>query len=130
MNKIVQIKIFNDILDQFFIFLEKSFVDCRSDLILTKNAIEFIRKNNPRLVVEEFMNYIKPYEIQIFNCDEDFFLNFEPVIPDSLKNKENLLLGSRLKNIWLSLGPKDDLKKASVFYYFQKLIKAGDKCMI
>jgi hypothetical protein len=130
MNKILYIKIFNDILDQFFDFLEKSFPDSRSDLILTRNTIEFLRKNNPRLVVEEFMNYIKPYEKQIFKCDEDFFLNFEPIIPESLRNKENMLLGSRLKSIWLSLRPNDDIKKASVFYYFQKLIRSGDKCMI
>lgn len=130
MNKIIHIKIFNDILDQFFNFLEKSFTDSRSDLILTRNTIEFIRKNNPRLVVEQFMNYIKPYEKQIFECDEDFFMNVEQLVPDAIKTKENLLLGSRLKHIWLSLGPNDDIKKASVFYYFQKLIKAGDKCMI
>lgn len=130
MNKIVQIKVFNDILDQFFDFIERSFEDSRSDVILTRNTIEFVRKSNPRLVVEEFMSYTKPYEKQIFNCDEDFFLNFDTNIPESFKNTENLLLGSRLKNIWLSLGPKDDIKKASVFYYFQKLIKAGNKCMI
>jgi hypothetical protein len=130
MNKIVHIKIFNDILDQFFNFLEKSFVDSRSDLILTRNTIEFLRKNNPRLVVEEFMNYIKPFEKQIINCDEDFFINFEQNLPGSTSSKENLLLGSRLKLIWLSIGPQDDIKKASVFYYFQKLIKSGDQCMI
>ena len=105
MNKIVHIKIFNDILDQFFNFLEKSFVDSRSDLILTRNTIEFLRKNNPRLVVEEFMNYIKPFEKQIINCDEDFFINFEQNLPGSTSSKENLLLGSRLKLIWLSIGP-------------------------
>ena len=69
MNKIVQIKIFNDILDQFFEFLETNFPFFKSDIMLTRSTAEFIRRSNPRLVVEQFMSLVGPYNQQIFECD-------------------------------------------------------------
>ena len=77
MSKIVQIKIFNDILDQFFDYLETNFLIFKSDIILTRSTVDFIRRSNPRLVVEQYMSYVNSYEKYIFNCDEQFFLNFD-----------------------------------------------------
>ena len=77
MSKILQIKIFNDILDQFMDYLDENFKFFRSDLILIRNTMEFIRRSNPRLVVEQYMSYVGPYKKHIFNCDENFFINFD-----------------------------------------------------
>ena len=131
MNKIVQIKIFNDILDQFFMYLEHEFEFFRSDIILTKSSIDLIRKSNPRLVVEQFLEYITPYSKQIMECDEDFFLNFEQNMG---LNKESLLYGLKLKSFWLettSQNPDKTLRqKATIFYYFQKLLKSASKILL
>lgn len=131
MNKIVQIKIFNDILDQFFMYLENEFEFFRSDIILTKSSIDLIRKSNPRLVVEQFLEYVTPYSQQIMECDDDFFLNFEQ---NMSLNKDNLLYGLKLKSFWVETSnqnPEKTLRqKATIFYYFQKLLKSASKVVL
>jgi hypothetical protein len=123
MNKIIQIKNFNGLLDQFFDFLEESFVNFKSEFILTRNTMELVRKGNPRLVVEQFINNVKSYKKYIFECDEDFFINYE--LNHDVVSKDDMLLGMRLKEIWLS-DQITDRKKATVFYYLQKLITTGE----
>jgi len=126
MSKIAQIKKFNDILDQLFNYLEDTFPFYKSDIILTKNSIHFIRKSNPRLVVEQFLQYVQPYSEQIFSCDEDFFMNFEQ---NMSLDQENMLYGLKLKSLWLENGNTDTNKslreKAYIFDYFMKLLKAA-----
>lgn len=126
MSKIAQIKKFNDILDQLFNYLEDTFPFYKSDIILTKNSIHFIRKSNPRLVVEQFLQYVQPYSEQIFSCDEDFFMNFEQ---NMSLDQENMLYGLKLKSLWLENGNTDTNKslreKAYIFDYFHKLLKAA-----
>lgn len=126
MNKIIQIKIFNDILDQFFEYLENNFPYFKSDIILTKSTTVFIRNSNPRLVVEQFMNLVSPYQQQIFDCNEDFFLDFEKNLNKSDLTGDNLLAGMKIKNMWLSEEITDH-QKAYIWLYFQKLLKAGEK---
>lgn len=126
MSKIIQITTFNNILDQFFEYMETEFPYFRSDLILTKSIITTVRKSNPRLVVEQFLEYMLPFEKQIIECDEDFFMNFENNI--SL-DKDNMMYGLKLKSIWLSNQDKKPEKilrgKATIFHFFGKLIKIG-----
>lgn len=126
MNKIVQIKIFNDILDQFFEYLENNFPYFKSDIILTKSATVFIRNSNPRLVVEQFMSLVSPYQQQIFDCNENFFLDFENNLTKSGLTVDNVLAGMKIKNMWLS-EEITDRQKAYIWLYFQKLLKAGEK---
>jgi len=128
MNKIVQIKIFNDILDQLFDFLEKSFPLFKSDIILTRSTTEFIRRSNPRLVVEKLMSNLTPYKKQIFDCNEDFFLNFENTLSSSELSQDNIMLGTKLKNMWHSSSTTNH-QKAYIWMYFQKLIKAGERVL-
>ena len=90
MSKIIQIKVFNDILDQFFEYLQTHFTFYRSDIILAKTTIGFLQRNNPRLVVEQFMDHINPYTDYIFNCDEQFFLNFQKSMSDDDFVKKNI----------------------------------------
>jgi hypothetical protein len=125
MNRIVQIKVFNDILDQFLSFLEINFPLFKSDIMLAKSTTEFIRNSNPRLVVEQFMGIVKPYTKQIFNCNEEFFLDFEKNLSVS---SENLLSGVKIRKMWIS-DEITETHKAYIWMYFQKLIKAGEKVM-
>lgn len=129
MSKIVQIKIFNDILNQFLDYLEANFVFFKSEITLARSAIEFIRKNNPRLVVEQFMKNVSPYRKQIFDCDEEFFLNFEPNLKTVGLGKDNIMFGMKIRNIWLS-NDTTDRQKAYIWLYFQKLLKAGEKVVL
>jgi hypothetical protein len=128
MSKIVQIKIFNDILDQFLDFLEFNFLIFRSDIILTKSTIDFVRRSNPRLVVEQYMSYVAPYETYIFECEEDFFLNFDTNLKQIGLTSDDILFGSKIKTIWLSSDITDN-QKAYIWLYFQKLLRAGKKIM-
>ena len=128
MSKIVQIKIFNDILDQFLGFLESNFLIFKSDIILTKSTIDFVRRSNPRLVVEQYMSYVGPYETYIFGCDEDFFLNFDTNLKQIGLTSDDILFGSKIRNIWLSSDITDN-QKAYIWLYFQKLLRAGKKIM-
>lgn len=124
MNKIANIRRFNDILDQLFNYLEDTFPFYKSDVILTKNSIHFIRRSNPRLVVEQFLQYVKPYSDEIFNCDEDFFINFEE---NMSLDQENMLYGLKLKSLWIQNtdATKSLYEKARIFDYFQKLLNSA-----
>ena len=127
MNKIVQIKIFNDVLDQFLDYLENNFQDFRSDIILSRSTVEFIRRSNPRLVVEQYINCVLPFKKHIFNCNEDFFLNFDNINFENVGlTKDHLVLVSKVKNIWMSSNINNK-QKAYIWLYFQKLIQAGEK---
>jgi hypothetical protein len=126
MSKIVQIKIFNDILDQFLDYLETSFLMFKSDIILSRSTIDFIRRSNPRLVIEQFMSYVEPYQKFIFECDEEFFLNFDINLQQIGLTSENILFGNKIRNIWLS-SDITDKQKAHIWLYFQKLLRAGKK---
>lgn len=128
MNKIIQVKIFNGLLDNFFDFLETISIDLQSDIILTRTTISFIRKSNPRLVVQQFMEYSCNYRREIQNCNESFFLNYQHTDNFNVNTEYvngNLIL--KLKTIWQTL---DKRQKATVFYYLNKLLNAGDKCLI
>ena len=124
MSLIVSIKVFNDVLDKFFNYLETEFLEFRSDIILTRTGVEFLRQNNPRLVVEQFITMIDPFKQYIFDCNEDFFLNFN--LLDGTVSNENSLLCVKVKKIWMSESITDT-QKAHICLYFQKLIKAGEK---
>ena len=86
MNKIIQIKVFNDVLDQFFEYIEYEFKYFRSDIILTKSSIDLIRKSNPRLVVEQFLKYISKLSFDIYSPPTNSFFNSSWISPiQSLK---------------------------------------------
>lgn len=127
MSKIVQIKIFNDLLTQFLDYLETNFVYFKSDIILSRSTIEFIHKSNPRLVVEQYMNYVEPYRKYISDCNEDFFLNFDNLNLNKIGlTQDDMVLISKIRNIWLSCDITDN-QKAYIWLYLQKLIRAGEK---
>lgn len=126
MNTIVQIKIFHDLLDQFFVFLETNFTLYKSDIILTKTAVDFVKKSNPRLVVEQFILSVKPYKDQLFDCNEHFFLDYEKNLELSDLQDETNGLVTKIKDLWMSESITDN-QKAYIWLYLQKLYKAGEK---
>lgn len=120
----MQVKIFHELLDQLFDFIEANFADFRSDIALSKASVNFLKKSNPRLVVEQFMLYVLPYSEYINSCDENFFLNFDKNINDV--SSDSLLTGMKIKQVWLSNKITND-HKAYLWYYFQQLLKTGHK---
>lgn len=128
MSLIIHIKVFNNILDQFFEFLETEFLDFKSDIVLTRSAVEFIRQSNPRLVVEQFMTMITPFKEEVYDCNEDFFLNFKLTTNGGISNEKSLLC-VKVKKIWMSKSI-NDTHKAHIWLFFHKLIKAGEKVCI
>lgn len=128
MSKIVQIKIFNDILDQFLDYLEYNFTIFKSDIILIRSTMEFVRRSNPRLVVEQYMSYVGPYENYIFDCNEDFFINFDINLKQIGLTSDDILFGNKIRNIWLS-NTTTDHQKAYIWLHFQKLLRAGKNVM-
>jgi hypothetical protein len=126
MSEFQQIHIFNNMLDNFLNYLEDTFPYLESDIFLAKNSIVFIRKGNPRLIVEQFKDTILPYSKQINDYDEDFFLNFENNIQ---LDKENFLFGLKLKKMFLDNENPNESKrqKATIFYYLSNLIKISHR---
>ncbi len=127
MSRIALIRVFIEILDQFLEFLDNEFPYFKSDIMLTKSSLELMKRSNPRMIVEQFMQYVEPYSQKIFNCDEGFFLNFEQNIDQQL-SQDNILFGSKLRNMWTQ-PETTDKQKGMVFLYFQKLIVAGRRCV-
>jgi hypothetical protein len=128
MSKLINVHIFNDLLDKFFDFLDNDFPYFRADLVLIKTTRNFIRKGNPRLIVTQFMEYIKPYSKQIYECDEDYFVNFESNCNLQHLSQDNFLLGKKIRDIWVEKNTSQR-QKATIFYYFQKLLEIGEKCL-
>lgn len=122
MSPLIYIKIFNDILDNFFGFLEKNYSSQSGNLTLAKGSIYVIRGSNPRLLVEQFALNVGVYHKQIFECNEEFFLNDK-----SVGSEFNFTDVLQLKSVWLE---SSELQKANIWYYLQKLIKASQKCVI
>lgn len=125
MSKILQIKLFNDILDQLLEYIENNFPYYKSDIIVTSSYIEFVRKSNPRLVCEKFMKIIGPYTKEINECNESFFLDFEKNLTKSKLTTDNILSGLKIKKLWQS-STITDIQKAYLWMYFQKLTKSGE----
>jgi hypothetical protein len=127
MNKLVETKVFFDLLGQFFDYLEENYTMFKSDLILTRMTTNLLIKSNPRLVVEQFMDYMLPYSEHITECNDSFFLNFDNLInQDTPKN--NIMFATRIKSIWIAKGTTDN-EKARIWLFFQRLLKAGKRAI-
>ena len=127
MNKLVETKVFLDLLGQFFDYLEENYTMFKSDLILTRMPTNLLIKSNPRLVVEQFMDYMLPYSEHITECNDSFFLNFDNLInQDTPKN--NIMFATRIKSIWIAKGTTDN-EKARIWLFFQRLLKAGKRAI-
>ncbi len=127
MSKIVDMKVFLDILHQFLDYLGDTYPLFKSDIYLTKTSIKLLESTNPRLVVEQFMEYILPYSTQIENCEEEFFLNFDNLVSSDTP-QDNVMFAMRIRNIWLAKSTSDT-QKAKIWWYFKKLLKSGKRAI-
>lgn len=118
MDSITCIKAFNNLILQFLGELIRLFPD-EKDIIVFESKVNILSKTNPRMLVEEFMEYVLPYKEKIMACDEDFFLNLENLN----LNKEAHQKGLSFKHLYQN---SDKRTKATIIAYFQKLIKFGE----
>ena len=75
------------------------------------------------------MIYVGPYERYIFNCDEEFFYNFDINLKQLGLTTDNILFGNKIRNIWMS----DNItttQKAFIWLFFQKLLRAGKNVIV
>lgn len=100
-----------------------------TDIRVSKNSIEMLRSINPRKILDGFMFYVAPYYKEIFNRNEDFFINIENIqkdnhfqdLPDA-DQKQNITKMLQLKGLWTQLSENS---KTKIWKYFQALLKIG-----
>jgi hypothetical protein len=93
------------------------------------NTVEFIKKTNPRELMNQFKKFVYPYKEQIIKKDESFFLDnsFNDIVKGTEINGINPLAEMmRIKTIWVSgqLSPKD---KECIWNYFKVFIYLIEK---
>lgn len=125
MDAITNMKLFIDLMNQFLDHLSENYPEFKGDLFLTKSSMNILAMTNPRLVVQQFMEYIYPYSEQIQTCDEGFFLNFDNLVTQDTP-KDNVMFAVRIKNIWLDKNTTI-LEKAQIWVYFKKFLKIGKR---
>ena len=64
------------------------------DLRLIYRGVETLKKYNPRMVLDQFLYYVGPYYLEIFNKQEQFFTDLnnlmkDPNIQDVIKSESN-----------------------------------------
>ena len=120
MNSIAKITAFNNLLDSFLDYLENNFSAIKSDVRITRTAIDFVKSSNPRLVMTTFMSGIEKYKDEVLACNENFFLEHVCGLKTAL-DKNGCLFSEKLRDIWLD--PSTSKKqKANIFLYLIKMI--------
>lgn len=123
---------FNNVLIKFIDKVSKWYPELK-DLQTIKTGIETFKKYNPRLVLDQFMTFVGPYYVQIFNKDENFFTNLKNLEDDphlqsiqeynqeytqeSIMNKLGVF-----KDVW---GGMEEDRKKYVWKMFGALLKVG-----
>lgn len=103
------VKMFTDMLDQFVTELNLTF----PENITVQNyqaSIALIKIANPRQLVTNFMNVVKPHSSAIMSKNEEFIL------------KEQILPDVRLDVMWTELS---ESSKNSIWQYLQSLLTIG-----
>ncbi len=119
---------FNRVLEQFLTELVQTFPDL-TDLRTIKTGVELLKKANPRAVLDQFMLYISPYYIQIYNKKESFFQDMKNIMdhPEMQKKGEETQTHyfqkiALLNDVW---GDLTDHNKEIIWKYFHSLLKLG-----
>lgn len=94
---------------QFDTFMEKlkSLFPNEKKLVSYHESFNLFKKTNPRLAINTFYTTLQPFEEQIKNCDESFFLTSE--ISENCNKKDDLVY---LKMAFLDASLPQDSKKA------------------
>lgn len=95
------------------------------ELSLSLTAVQTMKENNSKKLIEMFVLYAYEYKENILNKDEVFLLNTDYLEKDESNNKkENIDIIKNLKDNWKLL---DKDEKEAVWKYLQVLIKLTDK---
>lgn len=106
------------------------------DIRLSNEKFKIVRQVNPKMVMEGFVKYVYPYKDYITAEDEDFFL-FNPInsnvaegLTGDLKTKKEFILTKSLglKELWKT--DMNEHNKATIWKYFQILIKLSEQYII
>ena len=95
-----------------------------NDLKTLKKSFEFLKKSNPRKIVDLFKIYVLPYSEEIKNSDEQFFLN-ENYDHITHGTDNGFTITSKIKNLWPELS---DNNKQTIWKYFDILTQLCIKC--
>lgn len=88
------------------------------------HTVEFMKKSNPREIMNLFKKFVYPYKEQILKRDESFFLNND--FSDSIKSNSTITEMFRIKTLWAS-GRLTNNDKECVWNYFKVFIYLMDK---
>lgn len=82
---------FNNVLIRFLEKIMKWYPEL-GDLRLIYRGVETLKKYNPRMVLDQFLYYVGPYYLEIFNKQEQFFTDLnnlmkDPNIQDVIKSE-------------------------------------------
>ena len=117
MNALVQIKVFNNLLKDFLDYLEDNFPLFSSDITLTRSVLNVLSVTNPRVIIEQYMNVVSPHKKEIFDCDEQFFLNFN-MNGAKISSEKNLIHSLKIRQFWIDKNTTDK-HRAYIWLYFQ-----------
>ena len=92
------------------------------DIALAKNSIYLLKKTNPKKIFTIFKENIYPYKEQIFNKNENFFLDYNYTSDYGVSNSFNTIMN--LKKYWKLMS---NTTKNSIWLYLQVLLKLSDK---
>lgn len=102
-----------------------------TDVRVFKNSVDMLKGYNPRKIMDSFMYYVAPYYIEIFNKNEDFFVNIENIQKDDhfleldeSEQQQNVVKMVQLKDMWTDLS---DSNKDKIWKYFKALLKIGSQ---
>lgn len=120
---------FNNVLLKFIEKIVRWYPDL-TDMVAIKAGVETLKKYNPRMLLDQFMGYIGPYYIKIFNKDEQFFSDLSNIqmdpnfqaIEDKGWQESVMVKMSVFKDIWSDM-PED--RKKYVWKMFGALLKVG-----
>ena len=114
-----------------FINVLEKFIDELSDMYpednhfeMAKNTLYFLKKTNPRKVLEFFYSYmVIPYEKKIIEKDETFFFNksYDEEVSEYVKS---LNVITNLKRYWSSMSEKT---KETIWLYVHLMVKLCKK---
>ena len=123
-NKPSFLSAFNNQIDN---FLDDLMIVCpnEKEFSMLKNGIGLVRKTNPRLILNQFVEMIFPYKDQILLRNESFFMmkdyqdDFTNVSSDYISKVTN-----NLKRIWQ--GDITDDEREKIWEYFNSLITLAE----
>ena len=116
------LKAFTTQAENFFTELTEMFPHDKN-IKIAQTSLMFIKKTNPRKLLELFKYYIYRYETKIMQRDESFFLqrSFDDDMSEYVKSLNAV---TDLKDHWCTMSEKT---KDSIWMYFIVLIKLSKK---